>query len=163
MALNPDEKYTMILAKFLLNLVLWGRIKTVCIAIQQYMLLTFFNAPRNLWGKCEGDLLRIYPIATVTLKIPCWNIIAKNSPLKVTFPWKMSQVAARAAWVHKPYLQHYYDLHIYCEFPFSYLIFLFQFHMRFFFLVWENIFKYTQLCIELAWKISLLWGCEIYL
>lgn len=41
MALNPVKKYTVILAKFLLNLVLWERIKTVCIAIQQYMLLAF--------------------------------------------------------------------------------------------------------------------------
>lgn len=49
MALNPVEKYTIILAKFLLNLVLWERIKQVGIAIQQYILLTSLNMPRNIW------------------------------------------------------------------------------------------------------------------
>lgn len=57
--------------------------------------------------ECEGDLLRVWPVLTVTLKIPCWNIIAKNSLLKVTLLWKMSQVAAKAAWIYKQYLRCY--------------------------------------------------------
>lgn len=67
MALNSVEKCTRVLAKFLLNLVLWEIIKQIWIIIQQCVLLSlffFFNTPRNIWENVKvisGEYIQ-YPL-----------------------------------------------------------------------------------------------------
>lgn len=64
MALNSVEKCTTVLAKFLLNLILWEIIKQIWIIIQQCVLLSFFNTPRIIWGNMKvisGEYIQ-YPL-----------------------------------------------------------------------------------------------------